>query len=135
MFMRRFFNFRTTTVVLLALILSAVAYGFAAANTINGNADAGEGETTIAGYQVSNVDYTLNSSNPANFSSVGFNLYRADGTTNAPATTEVYVGIGDGSTTYWTTCTAGTLPAWSCDLTSSTVDVNAAVEFHVAAAD
>jgi len=133
--MRRFFNYRTMTIVLMALILSAVAYGFAAANTINGNADAGEGQTTISGYVVNSVDYTLDNTNPANFSSVGFNLYRSDGTTNAPATTEVYVGIGDGTNTYWTTCNDGTLPAWSCDLSSSTVDVNSATEFHVAAAD
>lgn len=131
---KRFFNYRTTTIVLLALILSAVAYGFAAANTINGNADAGEGQTTISGYVVADVDYTLNSSNPANFSSVGFNLYRSDNS-SAPATTQVYVGISDGGSTYWATCTAGTLPAWSCDLTASTVNVNAATEFHVAAAD
>lgn len=133
--MRRFLNYRTMTIVLMALILSAVAYGFAAANTINGNADAGEGQTTISGYVVNSVNYTLDSANPANFSSVSFNLYRSDGSTSAPATTEVYVGIGDGTTTYWTTCTAGTLPSWSCNLSGSTVDVNSAIEFHVAAAE
>jgi len=133
--MRRLFSYRTTTVVLLALILSAVAYGFAAANTINGNNDAGEGQATISGYVVNGVDYALDASDPAAFDTVDFNLYRSDSTTNAPATTEVHVGIGDGSTTYWTTCTAGTLPAWSCDISASTVSVNAATEFHVAAAD
>lgn len=133
--MRRFLNYRTMTIVLLALIISAIAYGFAAANTISGNADAGEGQTTISGYVINSVNYTLNSANPANFSSVSFNLYRSDGSTNAPATTEVYVGIGDGSTTYWTTCTAGTLPAWGCNLGASTVSVQDAIEFHVAAAD
>lgn len=133
--MRRFFNYRTMTIVLLALILSAVAYGFAAANTINGNADAGEGNTTISGYVVNSVNYTLDNTNPTTFASVSFNLYRADGSTAAPSTSEVYVGIGDGSSISWHSCTAGTSPAWSCNLSASTVNVHDAVEFHVAAAD
>lgn len=132
--MRRLFNYRTATVILLALILSAVAYGFAAANTVDAS-NAGEGQSTISGYVAKNIDYTLNSSNPTAFSSVTFNLYLADGTTNAPNTTDVYVGIGDGTSTYWASCTAGTLPAWSCNISSSSVSVSAATEFHISASD
>ena len=132
--MRRLFNYRTVTIVLFALILSAVAYGFAAANTVPNNS-AGEGQAVVSGYVVQNINYALNTTNPANFNTVGFDLYLSDGTTNAPNTTEVHVGIGDGATTYWTTCTAGTLPAWSCNISASTVNVRAATDFHVAAAD
>jgi len=54
--MRRLFNFRTTTVILLALILSAVAFGFAAANTVD-DSGAGDGSGAISGYDVA-VSYT-----------------------------------------------------------------------------
>lgn len=125
---------RIVVLVMLALVLGAAVYGFAAANTVPDN-NAGEGDGTISGYTVANIDYTLNASDPTAFSQVAFDLTLAGGG-NAPATTEVHVGIGDGTTTYWTTCTAtaGTLPNWTCNLSSSTVGVRAAIELHVAAA-
>lgn len=132
--MRRLFNYRTTTVLLLVLIISAVAYGFAAANTVPANS-AGEGQAVISGYVATSINYALNSSDPTAFNTVGFNLFLSDGTTNAPSTTEVHVGVGNGSSTYWTICTAGTLPAWSCDISGSSINVNAATELHIAAAD
>ena len=131
--MFKLFRGRSRVVVLaiLVIVLGAAVYGFAAANTVpNGNA--GEGQGTISGYTITNVDYTLNSTNPTLFATVAFDL-AADSGGTAPST--VYVGIGDGTTTYWTTCTAGTPPAWSCDLSSSTVGVRAAIALHVAAAD
>lgn len=123
---------RFFVLVILALVLGAAVYGFAAANTVPDN-NAGEGEGVISGYTVSNIDYTLNSSDPTAFSQVAFDLVLAGGG-NAPATTEVYVGIGDGSTTDWATCTAGTLPNWTCNLSGSTFSVRAATVLQVAAA-
>lgn len=92
--MRRFFNYRTTTVVLLALILSAVAYGFAAANTVPDNY-AGEGEGAVSGYVISNIHYTLDvTGNPGLITNVTF-------TTNVavPATGTVYVVAEDNPVT------------------------------------
>jgi len=106
--MRRFFNYRTTTVVLLALILSAVAFGFAAGNTINAT-DAGEGEATISGYTV-DVSYNLNSSDPTLVDSVALTL--------APTTaTSVKVNL-DNTTPSWTTCT-GSGASWTCTFASA----------------
>ncbi|OQX61779.1 MAG: hypothetical protein B6I38_05130 [Anaerolineaceae bacterium 4572_5.1] len=123
---------RIIVLAMLALVLGAAVYGFAAANTVPAN-NAGEGDGVISGYTVTNIDYTLDASDPTAFSQVAFDLTLAGGG-NAPATTEVHVGVGDGATTYWTTCTAGTLPNWTCNLSSSTVGVRAAIELHVAAA-
>ncbi len=107
--MRRLFSFRTTTAVLLALILSAVAYGFAAANTMPANTYAGEGDATISGYTVSAVTYTLDSNYPSKITAVDFTL------SNAPAT--LRVGLSDGTTTTWAdSCTLTTTP--SCVFTT-----------------
>ena len=57
----------------LALILSASAYGFAAANTFaDGPSGAGDGNQAISGYAISNVAYTMDASTPSNITSVAF---------------------------------------------------------------
>lgn len=104
MFFRRFLNYRTTTVVLLALILSAVAYGFAAGNTVTAT-DAGDGNVTISGYAV-DVTYNLNASNPAQVDSVGLTL-------NPTTATSVKVNLNS-ATPAWTSCT-GSGASWTCD--------------------
>jgi len=108
MFFRRFLNYRTTTVVLLALILSAVAYGFAAGNTVNAT-DAGEGFVTISGYTV-DVSYNLNASDPTQVDSVSLTL--------APTTaTDVKVNL-DNTTPSWSDC-SGSGASWTCDFNST----------------
>ncbi len=84
--MRRLFSFRTTTAVLLALILSAVVYGFAAANTVDAS-KAGEGEGAVSGYAITDIHYTLDvSGNPGTITNVTFNTDVA-----VPTTGTVYV--------------------------------------------
>ncbi|RLD04093.1 MAG: hypothetical protein DRI32_06325 [Chloroflexi bacterium] len=88
--MRRLFSFRTTTVVLLALILSAVAYGFAAANTVDAS-KAGEGEGAVSGYAITNIHYTLDvSGDPGTITNVTFTTDVA-----VPAGGTVYVVAED----------------------------------------
>jgi hypothetical protein len=85
---------RNTGLVLLALILAAAVYGFAAANTVP-NTYAGDGSGTILGYTVSSIVYTLNSDgNPGDIDSVAFTLSAAAG--------QAYVSF-DGGTT-WNSC-------------------------------
>lgn len=125
MFIRRFFNYRTTTVVLLALILSAVAYGFAAGNTVNAT-DAGEGEQTISGYSV-DVSYNLNTSNPTLVDSVDLTL--------SPTTaTDVQVNF-DSVTADWNeaTCT-GSGGSWTCSF-AAPVSVDALDYIQVVAVE
>ncbi len=106
--MRRLFNYRTTTIILLALILSAVAYGFAAGNTVNAT-DAGEGNVTISGYTV-DVAYNLNASDPTQVDSVDLTL--------SPATaTSVKVNL-DSVTPSWSDCT-GSGANWNCTFNST----------------
>ena len=113
-------KFRILALLVLAVVMSAATYGFAAANTVPDGV-AGEGEGAISGYTVTNVVYTLNSSNPTQFASVSFDL-------DAFAT-DVYAGLGNGTGIYWTSCAGG--PTWTCSLAGSTISVAAAIELHV----
>ena len=86
---------RTIGLVMLALILAAAVYGFAAANTVP-TTYAGDGSGNILGYSVSNVAYVLNGDgNPSDIDSVSFTLDASAG--------QAYVSF-DGGTT-WNSCT------------------------------
>ncbi len=115
------FRYRIMALLVLAVVLSAATYGFAAANTVPAGV-AGEGSGAISGYTVSSVVYTLDSSDPTQFDSVAFTL-------DANAS-DVYAGIGNGTSIYWTSCTGGPTN-FSCDLSGSTVSVAGATELHV----
>ena len=115
------FRYRLMALLVLAVVLSAATYGFAAANTVPAGV-AGEGSGAISGYTVSSVVYTLDSSDPTQFDSVAFTL-------DANAS-DVYAGIGNGTIIYWTSCTGGPTN-FSCDLSGSTVSVAGATELHV----
>lgn len=60
-------------------IVAMSAFGFAAANNMPNNTRAGDGDTGISGYNVSNISYGLDTSIPANIATVSFSL-------NHPAT-------------------------------------------------
>lgn len=115
---------RLLILVALALVLSAATYGFAAANTVPDGV-AGEGFGDISGYEVLSVVYTLDSGDPTQFASVTLTL-------DANAT-DVYAGLGNGVSIYWTSCGGGPT-VFTCGLGSSTVNVHDAVELHVSAA-
>ena len=122
------FRYRIAALLVLGLILGAATYGFAAANTFpDDGGQAGEGQGAISGYEVTNINYTLDSTNPTLFESVSFDL-------NGTAT-DVYVGLGNGGGTLnWVPCTAGTGPDFTCTLTGIGVSVQDALELHVSAA-
>jgi hypothetical protein len=119
--MRRLFNYRTATVVLLALILSAVAYGFAAANTVPGSY-AGEGEGAVSGYVISNIHYTLDvTGDPGVITNVTFNTDVA-----VPATGTVYVVAEDVPFTTQVesdACTGLGTTTISCNFTTNSLTV------------
>lgn len=94
--------------VLLALILAAAVYGFAAGNTVP-DSHAGDGDGGVSGYTVSNISYTLDSSDPTKVASVSFSL---DNTAS-----DVYAAVGDNaSPTNWTWSNACSLSGstWTC---------------------
>lgn len=82
--------------LLIALVLAAVTFAYAAANTVPGSS-AGDGSNTISGYTVSNVHYVLDSTNPALISAVEFTLSGAN-----PAQTVKIQLTSNGS---WYSCT------------------------------
>lgn len=85
---------RNTGLVLLALILAAAVYGFAAANTVP-DTYAGDGSGTILGYTVSNVAYDLYTDGiPSDIDSVSFTLNAAAG--------QAFVSFDGG--TNWDSC-------------------------------
>lgn len=118
-------KFRILALLVLAVVMSAATYGFAAANTVDASV-AGEGFGAVSGYDVTGILYQLNASNPSQFDSVTFTL-------DANAT-DVYAGIGNGSTVSWGAICAGGPTVFSCNLSSTTITVAAALELHVIAA-
>jgi len=118
---------RTLALLALLLVLSAVAYGFAAANTVP-DSGAGDGSGTITGYVISNVRYTLNATNPANIDSVSFTV-TPGGTAAAP--TSVKAKLVSTTSTY-SSCTNTSGTTWSCAV--SGVTAQQADELRVIAA-
>jgi hypothetical protein len=121
------YRYRILALLVLALILAAATYGFAAGNTVASGV-AGEGTGDISGYAVTNVHYTLNSSDPTRFTNVRIDLGAAAATGN------VYVGVSldGGVPASWVTCTqVGATTEWDCPLSG---DVDTAEDLHVAAA-
>ena len=129
--MRHLFNYRTTTIILLALILAAVSYGFAAANTVPGSY-AGEGTGSVSGYTISNIHYTLDvTGNPGVITKVTFDTDVA-----VPASGTVYVVADNGSGTQYESdaCTGLGTTSLSCDFTTNTLSVPNIKNLRVVAA-
>jgi hypothetical protein len=120
-------------VVLLVLIFAMAAYAFAATNTMPTVTSAGEGSQTISGYEVSNVDYVLNTAgNPAVISSVRFDL--TDASSNpAPATLSVQIQLQAGGAFY--TCANGGGALWNCNTAAPAITVPAAGQLRVITTD
>src|SRR5262245_55789610 len=107
-------RFRILASFALLLILSAVAYGFAAANTVPVSG-AGDGAGAITGYTISNVKYTLNATTPAKIDSVSFTVTPGGA---AAAPTVVKAKLVSTSTAYSTCSLGGT--TWTCNVTGVT---------------
>lgn len=111
---------RVAYAVVFALILAALTFAYANANTVPASY-AGDGTGSISGYTVSNVHYVLDNTNPANIAQVTFTL-------NAPAS-DVRIQL-DGST--WVTCSVASGTNVTCNV--SGVTVLAAMNLRVVAA-
>ena len=119
-------RYRILALLVMAIILGAATYGFAADNTVAANV-AGEGFGAVSGYDVTSVIYTIDSGDPTTFSNVRFTFDASATTTNVFAGTSAAGGVG--------------LSRSSCSLVAGTTfdcaisgDVDVAVELHVAAA-
>ncbi|HET7009296.1 MAG TPA: hypothetical protein VFI11_00850 [Anaerolineales bacterium] len=120
--MSRVLRLRNVGALILALILSAAVYGFAAANVVP-DTYAGDGNGAILGYTVSNVVYTLDGNgDPSDIDEVSFTL--------DAAASEAFVSF-DGGTT-WTTCVPAGMNVTCSGLSQS---VLAAANLRIVAAD
>lgn len=130
MYISRIFNVRFITLAILTLVFASVAYGFAAANTVPAG-NAGDGQNAISGYTVSNVNYNLNATNPANIDSAAFDLA---GTTK-PSTVKSRLVSGGGA---WYSCSTSSTASpyrYTCATTSPQATTAAADELRVVAVD
>jgi hypothetical protein len=98
-------------VVFMALVMTAT-YAFTAANTVEAS-KAGDGAGSVSGYNVTNVHYTLNASDPGAVDSVSFNL---DSAPVAGSTIKARLS----PTGTWFDCTNAGV-AVSCTTTGATV--------------
>lgn len=115
---------RLAVILAVAAAFALTAYAFTASNTFaDANNKAGDGSQTITGYQVSNIDYVLQTSDASYIDSVSFNLDAAAG--------EVKVKLVSTSSTY-TNCTGGPT-AWTCDFATDGQTVLSANQFRVIA--
>ncbi len=102
-------SFKTLLIVIVVLMLAGFTYAFADANTV-GASKAGDGTGTISGYNVTNIKYTLNNTNPTSIDAVSFTL-----DANAAV---VRVRINAGS---WYSCDVSASPSITCSTPGATV--------------
>ena len=119
-------RYRVLALMIALLILGTATYGFAASNTVPAG-EAGEGTGVISGYVVTNVVYTLDSSDPTAFDTVTFTL--------DAAASDVYAGLDAGGAIDWVSCTNPSGNDFSCDLSTVTVTVAGATALHVSSVE
>ena len=109
----KIFRPRNFLVVIMLLVLAAVAYGFAATNTVAASS-AGDGTGTVSGYDITAIHYELDTTDPTDVDAVEFTM------TGAAAAQTVYIQLN--SYAGWFTCTMSGNDA-TCDTSSVAVPV------------
>lgn len=122
---------RLVGLTLLVLVFAAAIYAFAAANTVDVSG-AGDGESAISGYNITNIKYNLNATTPYNIDSVEFDAVALGGQ-GAPTT--VKVELVDGSGNWYDCTTPGTNEDWECDTTTPQLTAAAADNLRVIAVE
>ena len=114
---------RRLAAVAVFAIVAMSAFGFAATNNFTGQNRAGNGTDAISGFNISNIHYSLQGSNPQYLDQVSFTL-------NQPAS-EVQVRFDAGT---WTNCGAsGVGNVVTCTIADNTVLVSPAAQLEVSA--
>jgi hypothetical protein len=115
---------RSFGMLILALILSASVYGFAATNTVEATS-AGDGATAISGYDIVSVNYSIfGDGNPSNIDAISFDLQAS--------VASVWVSLDNGAN--WTNCT-GSISGNTVSNCGMNVLVTAATQLRIVAAD
>jgi hypothetical protein len=112
---------KKVVLVVLVAVLVAVGFAYAAANTVPVTG-AGDGQAAISGYNVTNVQYILDTTNPDKINTVKFSLSPLN--TSAPAPTTVRITLESDSNATWFPCTAQG-QVWSCSVNNAVTVLNA----------
>ena len=110
--------------VSLSLIIAAVSYGFAEANTVPSAGLLGVGYGVKSAYQVSRISYTLDVDNPTSFTAVDFNLDQSGVSVLAG------VSVTEKGQVVWADQCEKSGAGWTCTFGES-LDVLAADWLHV----
>jgi hypothetical protein len=130
--MKKMLRPRSFGMIVLALILAATVYGFAAANTVP-DTYAGDGTGTISGYEICNLTYSIyGDGDPTDIDQISFDLH-ADGTSCSSAVNASTVVLSFTGAAPWTNCSPGT-PSSSISCTVSQ-SVSAASTLRVIASE
>jgi len=115
---------RSFGMLVLALILAASVYGFAAANTVEATS-AGDGATAISGYNIVSVNYSIfGDSDPSDIDAISFDLQAT--------VASVWVSLDNGAN--WTDCT-GSISGTTVSNCAMSVAVTSATQLRIVAAD
>ena len=85
-----------------------IAFGYAAANVFPAESGAGDGTGIVSGYTITNVDYTLLTSDPSKLELLTLDVAATD---SAGVADDVRITV-DGST--WIICTGPSSNTWTC---------------------
>jgi len=110
-------TFKVVVVVAIVLVLALGSYAFAASNTVPGTY-AGDGQGTISGYLIANVEYTFNASNTY-ITTITFSTEDIAAPHNAVTAAVAQIQMEENGS--WTSCTTTNHSDWSCDLTNDGV--------------
>jgi len=108
MFFKKLLQPKYLTLVLVLIILASAAYGLAAANVVP-ETGAGEGTGTVSGYTISNIAYTLLTTDPSKVESLSIDVAPTEG---AGAAGDVRITVDAGTT--WISCTGPVTTTWTC---------------------
>ena len=110
---------------LVAFLTVVGSSALTASNTV-ADSNAGDGTGNVSGFDVTNISYDLNATNPQNIDEVSFTL--------DVAADEVEVRL-DSSTTTWYSCDTSGGTSITCDTTGTTIAVADVDEVRVVAVD
>ncbi len=115
-----FRNFKVLMTLMLVFVLIGSSYAFAAANTIE-TSNAGQGDEPVSGYEITNLVYNLNETDPTIVDTITFTVTPDAAGLNKIAAAVAYIQAD--TTAPWIQCTLadGVLPIKlaTCDYTQS----------------
>jgi hypothetical protein len=122
-------NLKVLLFVLAVLVIAGGAYAFAASNTVADSA-AGYKATTIDGYNVENIVYDLDATDPTVVDAITFDLTPLSGSAVA-STVKIQTANGDS----WTDCTlaAGSGSTMGATCTYGSLQVSAVTALNIVA--